>query len=1202
MKKSVKILTLVLSLALLCGALVVAAFADETPAVTGVKTWYSTNFDGAKGFGTGDGTPITGFTIDNKGSGESKAVISDDGNTYFSWDYTGNTGTATGNYSYTAPTGSPGAWGNPDNANPHKWQNFYYTAGQYVVVDYDVWFPKDVPSGCFTSYIYSYYVNQKVTVDAETGAETTTYGNSTEKYNVVKVQFYNSENGGIEMRTMQNDGAVKYAANVLDGAWNHITMIVEPSVKDNVLSLTVYYALNGVVVDKVTTEMSYAAGTTSSNNAMDGNWTYWYPKTARFDFGGGDKSGNISNLDNFAFRQLSSDYNGNLATVLAGGVGADLTAWESNLYSLETIPFTTAAAAIGDKQYDHIDRAIAAAKEGETIKLLANAAPTAKIDKVLNIECGEFTMAQPSTAAGLVPTYDEETKTWTIAETQESLFILWDVCTCPLCLEADEPDPTHPGSVEAEGYLNNKIFDYYKEAGKSTTWSYANGPVTYVLVGWVDENGNLYDEKSVITQELLDEGMLFLTPVIENQSATVEYTKNGETKYASTIKAAIDGVSDNGTIKLLANTKIGAVASISTTKNITINLNGHVLDAFLPYHYDSNSFYDNATGKPNSKVTTFKTGTNKTLTFIGEEAGSAIISGSALSTTSVRGTFLSPNAGSTTNFKGQNLVVSVPQLVGTWGAANYTINIDGGYYATTAIAFDGAGFIYGNASSTGVKINIKNAYFKGSIAAASGAGMIANIENSIIGTTIYSSSYKDVTFNITDCYITGAIKTTANYSGTCYFTDTSVFGQAYTTIASGYAAVTEKSEITHSILTHEFALEQGEDGKYYTAASTYTTPATSVATTYWGKTVEGVTVTFKNGDEVLGTAAAKAGTKVIGPAAGAPEAVADGWVMASKAYTYSIPADATADITVDVKDITEFDVTYTAGTPKLYLNYRLTDNLATNLYRPATLPEGIELVDTILNGTNKGRSWSGNWTIDGEKYVSTQGWPIAWNADDDNPVWELQYTYAGNTFSYTIKANVVTYATKAATIYTEDTEKMTQITALLQYVEAANKIKMTTDTSETIGAGLSELLTELKAKYTLPAIPEAQGNIAALAPAFITGVKVGVNSGRGGSMIFTLSEAAKADGVTFKLSVAGSTAAIVTESKNGTIAIDNTSLTAWGASELTIKVLDANGAELATGTYSLAAYYTAMGSELSADEFAMLQSIYALAAIGDTNN
>ena len=36
MKKSVKILTLVLSLALLCGALVVAAFADETPAITGI--------------------------------------------------------------------------------------------------------------------------------------------------------------------------------------------------------------------------------------------------------------------------------------------------------------------------------------------------------------------------------------------------------------------------------------------------------------------------------------------------------------------------------------------------------------------------------------------------------------------------------------------------------------------------------------------------------------------------------------------------------------------------------------------------------------------------------------------------------------------------------------------------------------------------------------------------------------------------------------------------------------------------------------------------------------------------------------------------------------------------------------------------------------------------------------------------------------
>ena len=125
MKKSVKILTLVLSLALLCGALVVAAFADETSDVPGVKIWYSTNFDGAKNIGNGKGdnqVVLTGFTIHNKGSGSANAVISEDGNTYFSWDYTNNTGTATGNYSHSIATGSPGAWTNPDAASPHKWQ------------------------------------------------------------------------------------------------------------------------------------------------------------------------------------------------------------------------------------------------------------------------------------------------------------------------------------------------------------------------------------------------------------------------------------------------------------------------------------------------------------------------------------------------------------------------------------------------------------------------------------------------------------------------------------------------------------------------------------------------------------------------------------------------------------------------------------------------------------------------------------------------------------------------------------------------------------------------------------------------------------------------------------------------------------------------------------------------------------------------
>ena len=62
------------------------------------------------------------------------------------------------------------------------------------------------------------------------------------------------------------------------------------------------------------------------------------------------------------------------------------------------------------------------------------------------------------------------------------------------------------------------------------------------------------------------------------------------------------------------------------------------------------------------------------------------------------------------------------------------------------------------------------------------------------------------------------------------------------------------------------------------------------------------------------------------------------------------------------------------------------------------------------------------------------------------------------------------------------------------------------------------------------------------------------------------------------------------------------SMTAWGAKDITINVLDAEGAVVATGTYSLAAYYNEMADQATADELALLEAMYALAYIGNTNN
>ena len=112
------------------------------------------------------------------------------------------------------------------------------------------------------------------------------------------------------------------------------------------------------------------------------------------------------------------------------------------------------------------------------------------------------------------------------------------------------------------------------------------------------------------------------------------------------------------------------------------------------------------------------------------------------------------------------------------------------------------------------------------------------------------------------------------------------------------------------------------------------------------------------------------------------------------------------------------------------------------------------------------------------------------------------------------------------------------------------------------------------------------------------GGKVTVNSLRGGALAFTLTDAGKAEGISFKFTAKGMDVGISNDGNK--VCTDSSNLVTWGSSEITITVSDANGV-LATGTYSLAAYNTAFASEATETELSLLQSIYALAYIGNTN-
>ena len=340
---------------------------------------------------------------------------------------------------------------------------------------------------------------------------------------------------------------------------------------------------------------------------------------------------------------------------------------------------------------------------------------------------------------------------------------------------------------------------------------------------------------------------IYSTPAYEIVVGGVTVQRPSTDNYA--FKQVLAEADDGSTITLLADVKVGTT-KITINKNITIDLNGHVLDAFLPYHYASDQYYTSSNNLTNSKITTFGLSEGKTVTFKGEKEGSAIIFGCYTNsgTTPVSGTLIGPGKNSTVNFEGANLNVSGPCLAATWIVTGWTVNIDGGYYNKNNSA-DNSAWIYANASSTGVTVNIKNAVFNATVGGATGAGMECSIENSTILLGIYTYGAPDVKYTVTGSYLSG-INTTKTSNGVtstveptavviregCYFTNDSWFNCSTTTFAEGIGVVSESNTVNHKNYTQKFAVITDENGIIVSDPTITTFTETTVARSYTYKT------------------------------------------------------------------------------------------------------------------------------------------------------------------------------------------------------------------------------------------------------------------------------------------------------------------------------------------------------------------------------
>ena len=307
-----------------------------------------------------------------------------------------------------------------------------------------------------------------------------------------------------------------------------------------------------------------------------------------------------------------------------------------------------------------------------------------------------------------------------------------------------------------------------------------------------------------------------------------------------TIKEAIADADEGSTITLLADIKIAATSQININKNLTIDLNGHLLDAFLPYHYASDRYYANNSKESNYKITNFVLSADKTVTFKGEQAGSAIIFGCYTNAgqAPVIGTFIKPGKNSTINFEGANLNVSGPQLVGSWDTTGWTLNFNGGYYNKNNSS-DGVGWIYANAKSTGATVNINNAYYNTNIAAATGAQTVVNIKNTVLAATAYSTDYADATFNVSDSYIFNALKPNKVVLGAnCYIADTTWLSAATTTFAEGVGVGFGSNSIDHVNYNQKFAVITDENGRVVIDPNAAVFTKTTVTKAYGVTTVK----------------------------------------------------------------------------------------------------------------------------------------------------------------------------------------------------------------------------------------------------------------------------------------------------------------------------------------------------------------------------
>lgn len=811
MKKSIKILALALTLALVCGVFVIGALAADVPVndsgydyasrtpAAGETVYMYLNYESTDiaiaSYETGNysaDTTVPLYSIKSAGPYNlgAPAVLKVTSNTAVASvvksPYENNK-----YFTYTATTVGGGPYMALGFATPgttiNDAQHVTTENTKYLVADFD--FMVEGVLGRYPTFQFNFRKK-----DA-TGTQAFARGGGTESGTGTSVGIqldWKSETNDQLFVMRQNTNGWANQIDLPTGNWLHVTYVLE--LIDHVCSdscandcsqagfkgLNLYYFVDGVLMGAELDQWKWNPTTLDPETSYDwdgdgvGDPEVIYLVDYRINFQGSAPGNGTMSYDNIAIRRFDHTYDDtSFKAVLNQGKGADLTKWSENVYSAEDMPFASLVATVADAEgvetyYDNAQKAFDAAVAGDVITLHANATAnvaTAGLNIVTNGYTFDYTYDE-----GIAVGDPDGDGTYETVAAGEYLEVTFLECDCGCIKETIVSVPIWGNIIDA----------YTAQVGKPPVCSYID-PDTGALVqsvGWVDEEGLI---EELTAETTVSEDMLGQYATVSYVYEEVECTayivhSNGsitlvnETNLETLLE---NNIATGDTVVLmqdfeLVNDNLGTSSASSNTiqinKSITLDLNGHRVVTFVPQP----STADGGSGNnAHYKYSTFTVGSGITFNVTSSRAGAAVyntmINGNSYNAAQGDPIF-SASTGSVVNIDGAdadgNTTVRMycAVLYMNYGNNNCTLNIDGGEYYRTAS--DSWALIY---ARNQVNATIKNALLYGGARTlgwfgADNAASTLTVDNCILlGTAVMEYEFDALTATITNSYIAGKL-------------------------------------------------------------------------------------------------------------------------------------------------------------------------------------------------------------------------------------------------------------------------------------------------------------------------------------------------------------------------------------------------------------------------------------------------------------